>query len=89
MSDTPIMDALYGEMPPRQPKSEPPVRVQPAGYAVGDRVEVIKPTIWKCQTGIVHWCNSQWINVRLDNNKAILSLHVSDVKPHNKQICDS
>lgn len=29
MSDTPIMDALYGDMPPRQPKSEPPVRVQP------------------------------------------------------------
>lgn len=26
MSDTPLMDALYGELPPRQPKSEPPVR---------------------------------------------------------------
>lgn len=51
-----------------------------SGYAVGDRVEVIKKTIWGCQTGTVHWCNSQWMNVRLDNNKAILSLHVSDVK---------
>jgi hypothetical protein len=64
-------------------ETQPQPFAEAHGYAAGDRVEVIKPTIWKCRTGTIHWCNSQWLNVRLDNNKAILSLHVSDVKPHN------
>ena len=66
-----------------RPANPPSARL--TSYAVGDRVEVIKPTTWKSRTGTVRWCNNQWMSVRLDNKKAILSLHVSDVNLHNDQ----
>lgn len=51
------------------------------GYAAGDRVRITKENRWG-QTGVVHWCNSEWANVRLDNGEAILSVSVKHLEPH-------